>query len=323
MAPHVIISNSKHNNTSKINSIYIAILSGYIVLLIALFSIKQSIQRKISQIELNQSKHLSLIEECKSLSQLLTERKEKKQLITHEKTNLSNELTNLKSEITSFQFNPTNTIGNDHYKTYFSKQYYQSSILTENNFNQILSFITDESDITSIDLTLQYKSTIHGDTKSSLFKCIFDTDKILMLIKLNDDSIIGGYSSIYWDWTMDEKGFYDCNNHFNYRIKQRPKNAFLFSLKEKKKYPIKNSSEGIVIDMNYFFTFNRDLEIKEGFLSEEKNYSMFPNKYTCIDQNAHCNDFELTSGWREFQIKEIEVFKAIKTIGFYDKIIGV
>lgn len=321
MDQNILSTNNYYSHFSKRNNYFIALLFSIIIVLIIFISMKQGIKSKGNIIERIQSKHLYLIDECRSLSHLLSTEQQKSILLNNKKNDLEDSLTHLDKQIASIRSKNINTLHHEHYKTYLSRQYYKSSIVNTDNFGQILLFLThNNNDITSIDLKLLYKSTLHGDTKRGLFRSIYNTDKILMLIKLETDLIIGGYSSIFWNWSMNDNGFIDHNDHFDYRIKQTHQDSFLFSLKENNKYTINNNSEGIVIDMDYFFTFNRDLEIHEGFLSEQQSYSVFPNKYSCVQRKTL--DYELTSGWRSFKIKEIEVFRVIKTLDIYDKNIG-
>ena len=139
-----------------------------------------------------------------------------------------------------------------------------------------------------ISLNLIYKATIDSD-RAAVFhnKCDFATNS-LVLVKSANDKRFGGYTSCSWEGNSIEK---------------KDENAFVFSLDKMKIYDIIPGEDAIGCYPKYGPVFlGCQIRIYDEFF--KKGGTTFEKGLNYDTQE----DFELSGGLKEFQVKEIEVY---------------
>lgn len=138
-------------------------------------------------------------------------------------------------------------------------------------------------------VTLLYRaSDANFSIKSFHSKCDELTNPLVILIQLNDGSIVGGFT------TRNTSGK-DFKEDYN---------AFLFNLSNLTKYSVKDRKKAIYVDGQLMIMFgNNDLLIKGRFM-----LSKFPESYGFRSDIKH---YELTNGIENGTIDEIEVFEIV------------
>ena len=172
----------------------------------------------------------------------------------------------------------------------------KSSILNSHDFSLLNDWIFPGG---QIGFNLLFSSESNKISPQS-FHSKFDSNLItnsLIIIKLTDGQIIGGFT--YNNWKPKE---YKTDRY-----------AFLFNLNNKKRYYVKDRNRAIFTDDESVVVFgDGDIIIK----NEKDAYSLFPLSYgDKIDNTKN----ELTNGKKFFEIEKMEgyVLEEID-LGFYD-----
>lgn len=150
---------------------------------------------------------------------------------------------------------------------------------------------------------LIYSVKKHGDTSDDFHLHVDNYSPTIIIIRDGEGGKYGGYTE--QSWALNK---IDSNKR---AIFKEDKFAFLFSLTQRKKYPIRNPSKAILIGKNFLFAFGSgsDLYITEKCLSSTAyNYANFPETYgeKPIKKN------EITNFNDYFNVREIEVFHVLK-----------
>lgn len=143
---------------------------------------------------------------------------------------------------------------------------------------------------------LIYRATSDGDNYINFQKKVKGKSPIIVLIRTINGNIFGGYTEQKLDNEADISFKSDLS-------------AFVFNLKEKKKYPIREESSYKAVELNknkFILKFGEDLVINDNFLTT-KSTSNFPSDYQCKD----CLNHQLTGGEKEFMIAEVEVYHLV------------
>ena len=170
----------------------------------------------------------------------------------------------------------------------------QFNLLTEiiknvTQFNELMSLLQ----LSSHDMYICYQVSTDGDKGVGYHSnCI--SPKQIFLFELDNEDIIGGFFSK--EPMRSKEGQYTMKDN----------NAFLFSLTNKKRYPIKPDVNAITyINDDFFIIGDDDLAIHNNFLNEpNKCTSKFPRNFG--DSNTQQN--ELTGGQNYFNVVKMEVF---------------
>ena len=142
---------------------------------------------------------------------------------------------------------------------------------------------------------LLYRLTRDGDTPQAFHsRCDKKGTTITFIRNYSNGYRFGGYTTVPWE---------GCNNY-----KQDPK-AFVFSLNNKRKYPIKNPSDSSAVGhySNYGPIFGGDTDIyfhSGGNWSSGNNASCNPSNYSCnvlemVGVNSSSTNFRVSDfeGW--------------------------
>ena len=158
-------------------------------------------------------------------------------------------------------------------------------IKTEEQFNTICDWINSQK---SIKFKLLYKGTTDGDTIDIFHSKCDNQNPTISIIESIDGQIFGGYTTKSWD-KNNKKEIPDPY-------------SFLFNLTNSKKYPVSNN-KGIM--GGFICDFGGDnfheLWIKNKYFSNP----------SCCDNGFGYNfkNYELTGGKKNFNIKELEIYK--------------
>ena len=172
----------------------------------------------------------------------------------------------------------------------------KSSILNSNDFNLLNDWIFPGGQVS---FNLLFSSESNQISPQS-FHSKFDSNLIsnsLIIIKLTDGQIIGGFTRNNWKPKEYKSDRY----------------AFLFNLNNKKRYYVKDRNRAIFTDDESVVVFgDGDIIIK----NEKDAYSLFPLSYGDKTDNTKN---ELTNGKKFFEIEKMEgyVLEEID-LGFYD-----
>lgn len=143
--------------------------------------------------------------------------------------------------------------------------------------------------------TLLYRATRDGDLASDFHRCCDRKGKTVTVIQTCTDNVFGGYADVEWE-TMEEISRWKYKESVN---------AFLFSMKMKRKYELKDDgrSKAVFIcgEDGPTFGFGHDLHVVDKCLREKSTCST-PLSYAMKERN------EINDGEREFLAKEVEVF---------------
>lgn len=225
------------------------------------------------------------------LNSELTNIKKNQDLITKDNSRLINEISKLQSTNKAYLDN-INQIHSES-SSLISSLTHSSIIQTKNDFDYISRFIGSRSPIS---LTLLYKATVHGDSKSIFEKMVGGATPTLVLIQTKEGGRFGGYTNE--DWKPVSKFL----KFFGKKFGKKDKSAFMFNLDTYKKFAVKNNNNAIAPDYTNVLIFgDNDLTIVDKFFRNESK-CQFPKSY-------QGNNLELTSGRKSFRIREIEVFK--------------
>ena len=169
-----------------------------------------------------------------------------------------------------------------------------SSLITQkqNYYLLVKGFEISTGNCNNFQLTLLYKSSIHGDNKNNLFNKCKPSKNILILIKTNSGNVFGLYNEYEWS----EKNYNENN--------------FVFSFDKKKIYPGKSGQNNSIISLDKYYILINGV----GGLNEENFMKQNNNFLLPLDTNKKvwknfCKDNELNNGETKFIVKEMEVFK--------------
>lgn len=143
-----------------------------------------------------------------------------------------------------------------------------------------------------------YKASTDGDSLHQFKLHLQNVPSLLFVIQAYDGITIGGYVQNVCDPNLINTGY----------IVKEDKTAFLFSITNQRKYPVKNYNGAIYCNDRYLMAFNKDLMIVNNCLSQS-SLSEFPKAYTDIDNEN--KSLDLTCGAPNITIIEMEVYKVI------------
>ena len=161
-----------------------------------------------------------------------------------------------------------------------------SSIITDRDKMKMISDWIKPN--TKIIYNQIYKATRDGGTGQTFHAHCDNKGPTLTLIESKNNYIFGGYITISWDSPKD------------WTFKGGDDNAFIFSINNKKKYPIQNKSEVIYNHYDYGPDFgSNDIYTNKNFL---ENSSGLCGSYS---YKAPPNEI---AGGSTFEVKELEVY---------------
>ena len=255
----------------------------------------ENLRRNSALCDKQNAKYISQLSVCQSenskIKSELTNIKKEQILITQDNSRLLNEINKLQYTNKAYLDN-INQLHSES-SSLISSLIHSTIIQTKNDFDHISSFIGSRSPIS---LSLLYKATIHGDSKSSFEKRVDGTTPTLILIQIEDGTRFGGYTTE--DWKPVNKFL----KFFGKKFGKIDKSAFMFNLDTNKKFVVKNNNNAIAPDYSNVLTFgDNDLTIVDKFFRSESKCD-FPKSY-------QGKNLELTNGRRTFKVREIEVFR--------------
>ena len=166
----------------------------------------------------------------------------------------------------------------------------RGQIIENNNELEFLSRkICQNGNKKKITLHLLYKATVDSDKAKVFHKKCDNADNSLVLIKSGNGKRFGGFTSCKWKGESEDK---------------KDKNAFIFSLDKMQVYDVIPGEDAIGCYPKYGPIF-LGCQIKiydEAFKNGGTTYLKGLNYETL-------EDYELTGGLREFEVKEIEVYR--------------
>ena len=143
-------------------------------------------------------------------------------------------------------------------------------------------------DYNKITLNLLYKATVDSDKASAFHEKCDGADNTLVLIESTNGKRFGGFTSCSWEGNSIEK---------------KDEDAFVFSLDKKEIYDILPEEDAIGCYPKYGPVFlGCQIRVYDEF---------FKNGGTTFEKGVNYDtkeDYELSGGLKEFQIKEIEVY---------------
>jgi hypothetical protein len=167
-----------------------------------------------------------------------------------------------------------------------------SLILRRKEFNILSEWIQPDK---RFKYTLLYRATRDGDLADDFHRCCDRKGKTVTVILTYTNNVFGGYSDKEWE-SMEDK------SRWKYK---ESNNAFLFNMKLKKKYELKddNKNKAVFIcgEDGPTFGFGHDLHVVNKCLREKSSCST-PLSYMMKERN------EINEGEREFLAREVEVF---------------
>ena len=207
-----------------------------------------------------------------------------------EMSNIKNELKQLKDELLLLKKNKTE-------KTNDFSIFKDSIILKEEaDKNNLFFWISEKRKIKNISLI--YRGTRDGDNYKAFYDRCSNVGPTLSLIKTKNGKKFGGFS--FREWT-DKKGI----------LRLDDKEAFLFSLDNKKKYKILKSNLAICCysDHSSFLTYGNNADSCGIYLN---------NLYLKAggNENHHSRVYDVDSdfcfsGEKKFKVEDVEVFSVI------------
>jgi len=145
----------------------------------------------------------------------------------------------------------------------------------------------------SVKFKLLYRGSRDGYTSTAFHKKCDKAKPTITLVHNDQNKIFGGFTD--QDWTITS----------NYK---QTDNAFLFSISEREKYPLKAGGNvyGSYAYSNYLPTFGggHDLHLCENCNTSNASYANFNYSY-----DSHGKSREQLTGAYNFLVKELEVFQ--------------
>jgi hypothetical protein len=168
-----------------------------------------------------------------------------------------------------------------------------SAILSPNDDNIfILDQIENSINQSIKSITLIYRATRDGDSYDNFFNKCNEKKNIIMIIKSDNNSIFGGFTQI---------GFIKVSKQ-----KFQDDNAFVFSLINKKIYPVKKSSSAIRCCSCCCPQFySSTIYLKHDFLKHKNNCVGGKND----NYEGFIKDYELNNGNSNFKVLELEIYQ--------------
>ena len=150
-------------------------------------------------------------------------------------------------------------------------------------------------------MELLYRGSRDGASSKIFHSKCNNQGPTITLYQNENNNIFGGYASISWA---------DSGGH------QSADNSFIFTLTniyrtEPIKFHNSNKKRSVYNNISYGPTFPDDIVIYDNF--QKKSYSTFPESYNdTLGKGKSIFTGDLNNNNKDFQIKEIEVFKLIK-----------
>jgi hypothetical protein len=166
-----------------------------------------------------------------------------------------------------------------------------SNILVKNDINLISQWINHTL---LFNYTLLYRASINGDSAVVFHERCDRKGPTITLIQTTDDFVFGGYSQTDWDSFDDPSGW-------KYK---KCKEAFIFSLNLKKKYPSKGEGREIFCNklVGPTFGYGHDISVAYHCLNDESSC----NSGISFTDMSKVNEFN--GGKQKFIAKEVEVY---------------
>lgn len=273
---------------NNLNEIQKGLINEYKNKRISFNFLENSVIMTISNLILNNSFEISIPKkdkpfDIKEIYSIITEMKKKIEFLENENKELKNQMreNNKKVEerINNLEiliFQPQIKIQNGPFNKYFENS---DIIKNENDINLLLNFLPKNPKQTS----LLFNSNIDGDTLESLHNKIDNKSPTYMIIETDKKRIFGGYTTHLWS-IKNNKQSYD-------------KNAFVFSLNNKKKYNIIKYDNAIVERKSYIQFGTNCFKLLDEFTSNiniERD-SDYETSKNCL------------TGSEKFRVKSLEV----------------
>ena len=157
-----------------------------------------------------------------------------------------------------------------------------------NEFETLLNW----TGIDKSNLVLCFKSS-YDNEDPHLMRRYCDGEHLIVIIQAENGRRFGGYISGVRLTDLDVTQY-------------KSDSAFLFSLDNKTKYPIRNKENAFFVQRDSFFSFGHDLVINEGFKHGKVNTANFPYDYG----EAEDTIAEFNGGLTSFDIEEMEILAA-------------
>lgn len=168
-----------------------------------------------------------------------------------------------------------------------------SFILSKGDFELLSQWIQPNR---RLSYKLLYRATRDGDSADDFHRCCDRRGKTLTVILTDKANVIGGYADVEWDSSEKRK-------QWKYKESE---NAFLFNMKNKKKYTLRNDYKDRAVfvcgEDGPTFGFGHDLHVVDKCLSKPSSCNT-PLSYVGMETRN-----EINGGERDFIVKEVEVF---------------
>jgi len=283
---------SKMNNYFKmfnnLNEIQKGLINEYQNKRISFDILENNVKMTISNVILNNSFEIYIPKnekpiDIKEIYQIINEMKKKIEFLEKENKELKNQIieNNKKVEerinnLENMILQPQKIIQNDSFNKFFGNS---DIIKTENDKNLLLNFLPKNPKQTS----LLFNSNKDGDTLESMHNKIDNKSPTYMIIETDNNRVFGGYTTHLWSIKNDKQSY--------------DKNAFVFSLNNKKKYNIKNFDNAIVE--------------RKSYIQFGTNCFKLFDKCTSYINIEHDSDYETQNycltGNEKFKVKSFEV----------------
>ena len=172
--------------------------------------------------------------------------------------------------------------------------FFKDSIILSPNDDNIFILDQIESSINQPikNITLIYRATRDRDSYDNFFNKCNEKKNIIMIIKSDNNSIFGGFTQIGFIKAKDKK--------------YKDDNAFVFSLINKKIYPVKKNSFAIRC---YYCCcpqfYSNTIYLYHNFLKHSNNYVGGKND----NYEGFTKDYELNNGNTSYKVLELEIYQ--------------
>ena len=284
---------SQFQNVEKIGNLFVNLLYGKKINLIEnqdlmTFSFINITEEKINLLikkkELTTKETIdNILEIMEYLIKDIQQLKEENKILKEENKEIKEENKKIKEEINElieFKLKTEEKENNEKYNNLNN-----SSILTDKEkIKMISNWIKPNGNIIYNQI---YKATRDGGTGKDFHKYCDNQKPTLTLFESTNGYIFGGYISISWEGPL------------NWAFKGDDQNAFIFSVNNQLKFPIKNKSKVIYNQKNCGPDFGHD----DIYLS-----SQFFDYDSSCSNNCYGASPEKIAGGSSFRIKELEVY---------------
>ena len=164
---------------------------------------------------------------------------------------------------------------------------------TQNDIHMIQKFLSPNP--SSITFKLLFRGTRDGFDANTFHKLCDNKKNTLALIKTSLGKVCGGFTEQTWNTTGTHK---------------EDKNAFLFSVDRKMKFPVKSPNMAIYAHAGYMTTFGggHDLYLAANCNTHQSNYSNLGHSYDASKLSSNDSKNAL-GGAYQFKVEEYEVFE--------------